>query len=91
MTAPARPPAGWSASAACTAHPHLPWDTPGDSAAEPAILVCNGCPVRRACLAAADIEEADVSDTAVYGVRGGLTATERIRRRRWLSQHHRAA
>lgn len=52
----------------------------------PAIVVCNGCPVRRQCLADADRSESQVRDE-VFGVRGGLTARERVNRRAWLRRN----
>lgn len=65
--------------AACRDEPLEMWFSPD---VLPAILICNVCPVRRECLADADQAENGREDT--YGVRGGLTARERERRRIWL-------
>lgn len=88
--------AGWSLSASCVDRPDLPWDTDLDprhrgfsarrvAGTRLAVLireakaVCHACPVQVQCLAAAVREE--VRDGDVRGIRGGLTAPERLRRK----------
>lgn len=65
---------GWTARAACTGRTALMYP---DTAAETAraLAVCDGCPVRLSCLAAARGPEQ--TDRLVFGVRGGLTAAQR--------------
>ena len=47
---------------------------------------CTGCPVRRECLASSDMEERFSDGHALYGVRGGLTASARRPRVRRCKQ-----
>lgn len=79
----------WTTQAACADHPDLTWHPPPGRvtpAVEIALLVCRDCPVRRQCLAAADALEAPWE---AHGIWGGLTASERVRRRSWLDRRNR--
>lgn len=76
----------WLTGAACKDHPGLPWDSDGPHRGYrpsglllEALEVCRGCPVRLDCLEDADATEVQVGD--IRGIRGGLTAPERLRRR----------
>lgn len=53
-----------------------PYDTSNKRVAR---ALCAGCPVRRACLDAALIEESGLSDRSRYLVRGGYTPKERAK------------
>lgn len=67
----------WWLLAACRGRSDLPWyPERGDDVTE-ALAVCERCSVRQPCLADADAFETDRS----YGIRGGLTARNRARRR----------
>lgn len=71
---------GWTRYAACREFPTELFfseiaGSPGYTN-EVKTLVCEGCPVRRQCLAAALYEEREYTSMR-YGVRGGLTAKER--------------
>lgn len=75
----------WHQQAACRDHEFRrgeidPWHPDGDrqrvrDAVTYAKAVCHGCPVRAECL-----DEA-LAEKAQYGIRGGLTAPERVRLR----------
>lgn len=77
----------WLKGAACKDRPDLPWDSDapyrGNALTSPpvttALAVCHRCPVRLECLADADDTEVGTAD--IRGIRGGLTAPERLRRR----------
>lgn len=65
----------WEADAVCArVDPDLWFPAIGESAA-PARRLCLTCPVRTECLAAAMAEEAGQHR---HGIRGGLTARERL-------------
>ena len=66
-------PAAWTREAACVGESRL-FDS--EHYAQRAKTVCAGCPVRLVCLEAALLEEAGGPR---FGVRGGLTASERAR------------
>ncbi|HVM35315.1 MAG TPA: WhiB family transcriptional regulator [Actinomycetota bacterium] len=71
MDIPAAEQAAWRELAACR---HIPVDffyPPTDAEAEPAKIVCRGCPVTELCL-----ERALAADER-FGVWGGLTPAER--------------
>lgn len=78
-----RPPTDWVDDAACKGEDPSIWFS---QKVLPAIEVCNDCPVRRQCLADADVTESQARDE-VFGVRGGLTARERIHRRAWYRRN----
>lgn len=73
----------WTDTAAC-AHPaYLPirdfWfaDDSNTNQTRTATTICGHCPVKDACLAAAVAEEKGRGKPSMFGIRGGLTATER--------------
>jgi len=70
----------WRDGAACRGRLDV-WYSPEPFEQQVAVAVCRRCPVRAACLAEAFAEE---SDGSTFGVRGGLTAAQR------LSRHGRA-
>jgi WhiB family redox-sensing transcriptional regulator len=67
---------GWRADAACTGMDVNLWFLPRSVHPAQALEVCAGCPVREQCLDAALLEEGTASP---HGVRGGLTAAQRMR------------
>lgn len=76
----------WHDRAACRGRTDLDWHPPPGPygpRVESAILTCRDCPVRRDCLADADDWERTHD---AHGIYGGLTASERIARRRWLAR-----
>jgi hypothetical protein len=73
----------WLDDAACRDHDPAMWFS---QQVLPAIRVCNECPVRRECLSDADASESQLREET-FGVRGGLTARERIKRRSWLRRN----
>lgn len=77
MPIPERP--EWQAQAACRgANIRLFYpDIPGGPGYRHAKAICRECPVSGPCLAAALDEEADYR-LGIFGMRGGLTPTERL-------------
>jgi hypothetical protein len=72
----------WTDHAACKSMPlDLFFPGPGERPTD-AIAVCRACPVATDCLEAAETEEASMLLVDLRGIRGGLTAPERARRRR---------
>lgn len=71
----------WYSRAACRGCDTDLWFAERGRGYGEALAVCGGCVVRGECLEAADREEG--SDRNVFGVRGGLTPSERKRRRRF--------
>ena len=66
----------WQHLAACRSHDpetffSLSWQ-------RVALRICGTCDVALECLAAAEVEETDVGREYVHGVRGGLTARQRV-------------
>src|SRR5690606_20049483 len=66
---------GWQDNAACPGT-DLDWFASRDQAA--CVAVCRACPVQVDCLLAAQEEETQTPKSWIAGVRGGLTAAERI-------------
>jgi transcription factor WhiB len=67
---------GWQRHAACLGSTELMYPERADEEAV-AIAVCVSCPVRMSCLGAARADELPSHGAGVYGVRGGLIATQR--------------
>jgi hypothetical protein len=67
----------WHRLAACRDHPESVFFSAAGSAQELALLVCASCPVRDCCA----VETAhDERDGRVFGVRAGMTETQRRQR-----------
>jgi WhiB family redox-sensing transcriptional regulator len=64
----------WREVAACSGYDPELWYAK-DS--KPARKICSRCPAREACLAAALVEEAGLSERHRFGVRGGHSAADR--------------
>ena len=71
---------GWRAKAACRGMTELFYSDKHRKAR----IVCNGCSVQKECLASS-IEEEDL-DMPMWGMRAGMTASERLRYRKMLMQ-----
>ncbi|MFF8485207.1 WhiB family transcriptional regulator [Streptomyces antibioticus] len=69
----------WQLSAACSGLPTEDWFPQRRQSAVAAVAVCAGCPVRVECLYDALRVEAAAPGDRPYGIRGGLTASERRR------------
>lgn len=67
---------GWHKSAECASAPTDIWFDPGHERL--ALQICAECPVREACLTAALEEERGLATHSRHGIRGGLTAAERL-------------
>ena len=66
-------PASWVELAACRGRPTELWFAPDVFSQRVAVAVCRQCEVRTSCLAEALAVEGDHR----FGIRGGLTASER--------------
>lgn len=65
----------WAVDAACAGRDTALWFSSDRFEQAVATFICKRCPVRHECLAAALAEEA--GQAAVYGIRGGLTSSQR--------------
>lgn len=66
---------GWRTRMSCLgAQPSIFYDGPVKAAR----AICEDCPTRLSCLAAAHAEEFALGIKDIFGIRGGLTAAERF-------------
>lgn len=67
---------GWHQAAECAGQPSAIWFDPGHERL--ALQICAECPVRVACLTSALEEERGLATHSRHGIRGGLTAVQRL-------------
>jgi len=84
------PQPGWQQHAACRGlDPNLFYSENNTTAKIPTAInrICDGCPVRVDCGAAASIEENVLDLNVIHGVRAGMAATTRANMYRLMTRH----